>query len=172
MNIKAETPDPSSSWRSLIPVIKVNISTVSGLPLVDWPVTSLVDYLLQFRFLSMEAWTIYTLYYINGIILYFSYWNNSRYTSSLVDLLLKKKSQISKTSTFTSTPQHLRSKFLYFYSTTFIWKRTSYFADINYNIIKHTSITFFATYFLFLSWNLTSNLQHCRKYIYKIDSFW
>ncbi|XP_072313657.1 bridge-like lipid transfer protein family member 1 [Eucyclogobius newberryi] len=27
VNIKAETPDPSSSWRSLIPVIKVNIST-------------------------------------------------------------------------------------------------------------------------------------------------
>lgn len=29
VNIKAESPDPSSSWRSLIPVIKVNISTVS-----------------------------------------------------------------------------------------------------------------------------------------------
>lgn len=29
VNIKAENPDPSSSWRSLIPVIKVNISTVS-----------------------------------------------------------------------------------------------------------------------------------------------
>lgn len=29
VNIKGETPDPSSSWRSLIPVIKVNISTVS-----------------------------------------------------------------------------------------------------------------------------------------------
>ncbi|XP_059422384.1 bridge-like lipid transfer protein family member 1 isoform X3 [Carassius carassius] len=27
VHIKAETPDPSSSWRSLIPVIKVNIST-------------------------------------------------------------------------------------------------------------------------------------------------
>ncbi|XP_051507194.1 transmembrane protein KIAA1109 homolog isoform X2 [Myxocyprinus asiaticus] len=27
VSIKAETPDPSSSWRSLIPVIKVNIST-------------------------------------------------------------------------------------------------------------------------------------------------
>uniref|UniRef100_A0A665TS34 Si:ch211-233a24.2 n=1 Tax=Echeneis naucrates TaxID=173247 RepID=A0A665TS34_ECHNA len=27
VNIKAESPDPSSSWRSLIPVIKVNIST-------------------------------------------------------------------------------------------------------------------------------------------------
>uniref|UniRef100_A0A8C7REV6 KIAA1109 n=1 Tax=Oncorhynchus mykiss TaxID=8022 RepID=A0A8C7REV6_ONCMY len=27
VNIKGETPDPSSSWRSLIPVIKVNIST-------------------------------------------------------------------------------------------------------------------------------------------------
>lgn len=29
VNIKAESSDPSSSWRSLIPVIKVNISTVS-----------------------------------------------------------------------------------------------------------------------------------------------
>lgn len=29
VNIKTESPDPSSSWRSLIPVIKVNISTVS-----------------------------------------------------------------------------------------------------------------------------------------------
>lgn len=29
VNIKAESPDPTSSWRSLIPVIKVNISTVS-----------------------------------------------------------------------------------------------------------------------------------------------
>lgn len=31
VNIKAESPDPTSSWRSLIPVIKVNISTVSTL---------------------------------------------------------------------------------------------------------------------------------------------
>lgn len=30
VNIKAESQDPSSSWRSLIPVIKVNISTVSA----------------------------------------------------------------------------------------------------------------------------------------------
>ncbi|KAF7649059.1 hypothetical protein LDENG_00148010 [Lucifuga dentata] len=29
VNIKAESPDPTLSWRSLIPVIKVNISTVS-----------------------------------------------------------------------------------------------------------------------------------------------
>lgn len=29
MNIQAESPDPTSTWRSLIPVIKVNISTVS-----------------------------------------------------------------------------------------------------------------------------------------------
>lgn len=29
VTIKEEIPDPSSSWRSLIPVIKVNISTVS-----------------------------------------------------------------------------------------------------------------------------------------------
>lgn len=29
VHIKAESQDPSSSWRSLIPVIKVNISTVS-----------------------------------------------------------------------------------------------------------------------------------------------
>lgn len=29
VNINAESPDPSSSWRSLIPVIKLNISTVS-----------------------------------------------------------------------------------------------------------------------------------------------
>lgn len=32
VNIKAESPDPTSSWRSLIPVIKMNISTVSIRP--------------------------------------------------------------------------------------------------------------------------------------------
>lgn len=31
VTIKAENPDPTSSWRSLIPVIKVNISTVSAI---------------------------------------------------------------------------------------------------------------------------------------------
>lgn len=57
VKVKTESQDPSSSWRSLIPVIKVNVSTVSKKALIRKIFISIcLKRHLPFIFLTLSIW--------------------------------------------------------------------------------------------------------------------